>query len=113
MKSFTWIVLAALMMAPPTGASAGTLSDDLAQILSLKLLSHTNVIVQTYGTPTSSLLSLVQLLGGTITGQFSTINGFSANVPLSIIPTLLSQLSVERISPDRKLAGTLELSSAP
>src|SRR5437870_6722665 len=96
----------------PAPAAAATLSDDLAQILNLHLLSRVNVIVQTNGTPTSSLLTLVQLLGGRIYGQFSSINGFAVNGSLSLITTLLSRTDIERISPDRQTGGALDLSSA-
>jgi hypothetical protein len=96
----------------PAPVAAATLSDDLAQILSGGLLSRVNVIVQTNGTPTSSLLSLVQLLGGRIYGQFSSINGFAMNGSLSLVTTLLARTDVERISPDRQTGGTLDLSSA-
>src|SRR5260370_6584086 len=110
--SLAAIAIGVLAIAQPTGASAATLSSDLNQILSLKLLSRVHIIVQTNGAPSSGLLSLIQLLGGKIYAQFSSINGVAVDSPLSLITTLLTQPSVTHISPDRQTKGSLDLSSA-
>src|SRR6266542_1840112 len=104
------VALAMLGIFVPSPVAAGTLSGDLNKILSLGGLLRVNVIVQTNGRPSSSLLSLVQLLGGKIYAQFDSINGFVVDSPLSLITTLLSRADVERICPDRKALGALDLS---
>src|SRR4051794_73157 len=87
------LALAMLLIAatPARPAAAGTLSQDLQQLLNSPLLTRVPVIVQTNGAPTNLLLSLVSLLGGQVTSVFTTIDGFAANLPLGLVTTLLGR----------------------
>src|SRR5439155_17214816 len=44
--------------------------------------------------------------------QFDSVDGFAVEGPVSLITTLLSRSDVERICPDRKTAGALDLSGS-
>src|SRR5437879_5343046 len=80
------------------GASAATLSADLAQILSLKP-ARVNVIVQSNGPVSSVLLLTIQLLGGRVYAQFTSINAVAVDAPVNLITSLLTNLGVERMCP--------------
>lgn len=58
------------------------------------------------------LLKLISNIGGVVTQQFSSVPALTAIVPVSQLSTLANNSSVAYISPDRPIAGTLDLSAA-
>ncbi len=60
------------------------------------------------------LLQITQLLtlGGTITQQYSSIPGIAVTLPAAVVSVLALDPAVAYITPDRQVAGTLDLSAA-
>ncbi|MFN3652252.1 MAG: S8 family peptidase [Armatimonadota bacterium] len=101
-------LLATLSVSASRDATASLLSNTLGGLLPGGSGGSARVIVQTSGTPSSLLLRLVGLLGGTIHAQFEVIDGFAATLPLSSLSTLLARADVLHISPDLPVRGAAD-----
>ncbi len=55
---------------------------------------------------------MISNLGGVVTQQFSSVPALTATIPVSQLSTLANNSSVAYISPDRPVAGTVDLSAA-
>ncbi len=76
------------------------------------LLQPVNVIVQYNSAPSLLDLTTILTLGGTINLQFTSIPGISVTLPATAVTLLAATSSVAYISPDRKLIGSVDLTTA-
>jgi serine protease AprX len=72
----------------------------------------TPIIILTNGAPSFLLKTLITLLGGTITREFTLLNGLAAIVPLGSILKISLDLSVISVTPDRPMNPLMDVTSA-
>src|ERR1041384_8320774 len=84
---------------------AGKLSVDLE---GLPLTTNLDVIVQFVGPPTASDQAGIAQLGGQVKAQFHNIPDIVVSLPVAALTGISANPRVKYISPDRKLAGSLE-----
>jgi len=92
-------------------AQTSKIAPDLQSLLS-NLLTPTNVVIQYNSTP--GLLNVLKLLslGGVINAQYVSIPAIAVQLPGAVVSLLALDPSVAYISPDRQVAGTLDLTTA-
>src|SRR5580704_10639395 len=92
-------------------AQTTKIAPDLINLIT-GLLQPVNVVVQYNSTPGPLELTLLLSLGGIITQQYSSIPAVAVTLPSVVVSVLALQPAVAYISPDRQVAGSLDLSAA-
>ncbi len=96
------------------GVSFGQISKIAPDLISLltDLTKPVNVVIQYNSAP--GLLNIAKLLslGGVIHQQYSLIPAIAVQLPAAVVDLLALDPSIAYISPDRQLAGTLDLTTA-
>jgi serine protease AprX len=108
------VLIGALCVAGLIGAPAraGSLSPDLQQIARRGGAQRVRVIVQTNGAPSTAALGEVTRAGGRNRRLHRAIRGFSVELPPKAVERLAKRADIRRISLDREVRGTMDLTSA-
>lgn len=92
-------------------AQTSKIAPDLQNLLG-NLLSTTNVVIQYNSTPTLLNVTKLLSLGGVINAQYVSIPAIAVKLPVAVVSLLALDPSIAYISPDRPVAGTLDLTTA-
>src|ERR1700724_7190 len=112
MRRLRLILITVLLLALASGVCGQTLklAADLEALLAnpLSLLQPVNVVIQYNSAP--GLLDILQIvgLGGTVKTQYTLIPALSVTLPLGGVTTLLADLNVLYVTPDRALGASLD-----
>lgn len=92
-------------------AQSSKIAPDLLSLLS-GMLTPTNVVIQYNSAPTLLNVTKLLALGGTINAQYVSIPAIAVKLPAAVVEILALDPSIAYISPDRAVAGTLDLTTA-
>ena len=92
-------------------AQASKIAPDLVNLLT-GLLKPTNVVIQYNTAPTLLNVTKLLSLGGVINAQYVSIPAIAVKLPAAVVSVLALDPSIAYISPDRSVAGALDLTTA-
>ena len=92
-------------------AQSSKIAPDLLGLLG-GLLAPTNVVIQYNSAPTLLNVTKLLSLGGVINAQYVSIPAIAVKLPAVVVQVLALDPAVAYISPDRAVAGTLDLTTA-